>query len=224
MAEATGGQFLAFDAEGGIGSVADRILDQRVQYRVTFSSQANTAGSHSLQLQITDGDFETSSPPVEYEINVQPPEVAFIQPPNEIVRQTDDPELPVEQITPTTFELQILTTFPDGHARSIERSSLLVDDEVVDVRREEPFDRFEFDLSEYRRTGSHTLKVLVRDTLGLEAETIVNPVQIVISRPDQGLSALTPRFGLSGSGAGRDRGRDGANHRTHDARPKDTAP
>ena len=192
LAEATGGQFLAFDAEGGIGSVADRILDERVQYKVTFSSQANTAGPHSLQLQVTDDDFEASSPPVEYEIDVQPPEVAFIQPPNEIVRETDDPELAVEEIAPTTFELQILTTFPDGHDRSIERSSLLVDDEVVDVRRQEPFERFEFDLSEFRQSGAHTLKVLVRDSLGLEAETMENPVQILISRPDQGLSALRP--------------------------------
>ena len=188
LAESTGGQFLAFDVEGGIAEVADRILDQRVQYKVTFSSRADTAGTHLLQIQIDDDGFETIS----YEIDVRPPEVAFIQPPNEIVRQTDDPELAVEEIAPTIFDLQILTTFPDGHARSIERSSLLVDEEVVDVRREVPFDRFTWDLTEIRQTGAHTLKVLVRDSLGLEAETIETPVQIVISRPDQGLTALRP--------------------------------
>ncbi len=192
LAESTGGRFLAFDVEGGIAEVTDRILDQRVQYKVTFSSRADTAGTHLLQIQIDDDGFETISPPVEYEIDVRPPEVAFIQPPNEIVRQTDDPELAVEEIAPTIFDLQILTTFPDGHARSIERSSLLVDEEVVDVRREAPFDRFEWDLTEIRQTGAHTLKVLVQDSLGLEAETIETPVQIVISRPDQGLTALRP--------------------------------
>jgi hypothetical protein len=192
LAESTGGQFLAFDTEDGIAAVTDRILDQRVQYKVTFSSQADTPGTHLLQVQIDDDEFDTSSPPVEYEIDVQPPEVAFIQPPNEIVRQTDNPELAVEEIAPTIFELQTLTTFPDGHSRSIERSSLLVDEEVVDVRREVPFDRFEWDLSEIRATGAHTLKVLVEDSLGLEAETIEYPVQIVISRPDQGLTALSP--------------------------------
>jgi hypothetical protein len=192
LADSTGGQFLAFDVEGGIAEVADRILDQRVQYRVTFSSRADTAGTHLLQIQIDDDGFEANSPPIEYEIDVQPPEVAFIQPPNEIVRQTDNPELAVEEIAPTFFDLQILTTFPDGHARNIERSSLLVDEEVVDVRREAPFDRFEWDLTEIRQTGAHTLKVLVEDSLGLEAETIDTPVQIVISRPDQGLTALRP--------------------------------
>ena len=192
LAESTGGQFLAFDTEGGLAAVADRILDQRVQYRVTFSSQVNTPGTHLLQIQIDDDEFDTTSPPVEYEINVQPPEVAFIQPPNEIVRQTEDPDLAVEEITPTAFALQTLTTFPDGHSRDIERSSLVVDDEVVDVRREAPFDRFEWDISEIRASGAHTLKVLVQDSLGLEAETIENPVQIVISRPDQGLTALRP--------------------------------
>jgi hypothetical protein len=192
LADSTGGQFLAFDVEGGIAEVADRILDQRVQYRVTFSSRADTAGTHLLQIQIDDDGFEASSPPIDYEIDVQPPEVAFIQPPNEIVRQTDNPELAVEEIAPTSFDLQILTTFPDGHTRNIERSSLLVDEEVVDVRREAPFDRFAWDLTEIRQTGAHTLKVLVEDSLGLEAETIETPVQIVISRPDQGLTALRP--------------------------------
>ncbi len=192
LAESTGGQFLAFDTEGGLQTVVDRILDQRVRYQITFTSQADTAGTHLLQLQVSDEGFETSSPPVEYEIDVRPPDVAFIQPPNEIVRQTDDSEMAVEEIAPSSVALQILTTFPDGHNRSIERSSLLVDDKIVDVRREAPFDRFEWDLTEYRQTGAHTLKVLVRDSLGLEAETIDNPVQIVISRPDQGLTALRP--------------------------------
>lgn len=192
LADATGGQFLAFDLEGGMQSVANRILDQRVQYKVTFSSQADTPGTHLLQVQISDDDFETSSPPVEYEIDVQPPEVAFIQPPNEIVRQTDDPELEVDEISPTAYDLRVLTTFPDGHARDIARSSLLVDQEVVDVRREAPFDRFEWDLTEYRQTGAHSLRVLVEDSQGLEAETIEHPVQVVISRPEQGLTALRP--------------------------------
>jgi len=192
LAESTGGQFLAFDPEDGIGAVADRILDQRFQYKVTFSSQADTPGTHLIQVQVKDEGFQTSSPPIRYEIDVRPPEVAFIQPPNEIVRQTDDPELRVEDITPTSFDLQILTTFPDGYARSIERSSLLVDEEVADVRREAPFDRFEWDLTQYRRSGAHTLKVLVEDTLGLEAETIEHPVQVVVSRPEEGLSALRP--------------------------------
>ena len=192
LAESTGGKFLAFDPERGMGSIADLILDQRFQYKVTFSSRADTPGTHLLQIQVTDDDFEIGSPPVPYEIDVRPPEVAFIQPPNEIVRQTDDPELDLDAIAPTSFDFQILTTFPDGHTRSIERSSLLVDGEIVDVRREAPFDQFEWDLTEYRQSGTHTLRVSVEDSLGLEAETIDHPVRVVVSRPDQGLSALRP--------------------------------
>ena len=192
LAESTGGQFLFFDLEGGMAAVTGRILDQRFQYKVTFTSQAHTPGTHLLQIQVSDDGFQASSPPIRYEIDVQPPEVAFIQPPNEIVRQTDDPELEVEDIAPTSFDLQILTTFPDGHARSIERSSLLVDEEVVDVRREAPFDRFEWDLTEYRQSGAHTLSVRVEDSLGLESKTIEHPVRVVVSRPEQGLSALRP--------------------------------
>jgi len=192
LAASTGGQFLAFDLEGGMGAIADRILNQRYQYQVTFSSQANTSGTHSLQIQVGDNEFQSNSSFVRYEINVQPPEVAFIQPPNEIVRQTEDPELELGAIAPTSIDLQILTTFPDGYARSITRSSLLVDEEVVDVRREAPFDRFKWDLTEYRKSGAHVLSVQVEDSLGLEAVTIQHPVQVVVSRPEQGLSALRP--------------------------------
>jgi hypothetical protein len=192
LAESTGGQFLAFDPETGMRGVAERILDQRFQYKLTFSSQADTAGLHQLEIQVTDDSYQTSSPPMDYEIDVRPPEVAFIQPPTEIVRQTDDPELEVEEIAPTSYDLQVLTTFPDGYARDIERSSLLVDEEIIHVRREAPFDRFEWDLSEIRASGAHTLQVLVEDSLGLEAETIEHPVQIMVSRPDQGLSAIRP--------------------------------
>ena len=192
LADSTGGQFLAFDPERGMGAVADRILDQRFQYKVTFSSRADTPGTHLLRIRVTDDEIEMSSPPVPYEIDVRPPEVAFIQPPNEIVRQTDDPQLELEAIASTSLDLQILTTFPDGHARSIERSSLLVDEEVVDVRREAPFDQFRWDLTEHRQSGTHTLKVIVEDSLGLGAETIEHRVQVVVSRPEQGLSTLRP--------------------------------
>ena len=192
LAASTGGQFLAFDPDGGIEAIADRILNQRYQYEVTFSSRADTSGIHLLQIQVSNAEFESSSSLVRYEINVQAPEVAFIQPPNEIIRQTDDPEIELEAISPTSFDLQILTTFPDGHVRSIRRSSLLVDEEVVDLRREAPFDRFEWDLTEYRQSGPHILRVLVEDSLGLQAETIKHPVQLVISRPEQGFSALRP--------------------------------
>ena len=192
LAASTGGEFIAFDPEAGMTEVADRILDQRYQYRVTFSSGADTPGTHLLQVQVREDDVQSSSPPVRYEIDVRPPEVAFIQPPMEIVRQTADLDLAVEDISPTAFDLQILTTFPDGHTRDIERSTLLVDDEVVHVRREAPFDQFEWDISEIRQTGARTLKVRVEDTLGLTAETVEHPVLITVSLPEQGLSALRP--------------------------------
>ncbi|MFQ5942719.1 MAG: FHA domain-containing protein [Anaerolineales bacterium] len=192
LADSTGGQFLAFDPERGLGEVAGRILDQRYQYKVTFYSQADTPGTHMVRIQVSDEGFQTISPPVSYDIDVRPPEVAFIQPPNEIARQTDNPDLELDKIAPTSFGLQILTTFPDGHARSLVRSSLLVDDEVIDVRRVAPFDRFEWDLTKHRQSGIHTLRVLVEDSLGLEAETIEHPVQVIVSRPELGLSAFRP--------------------------------
>lgn len=192
LAEATGGQFLAFDPEQGMRELTERILDQRYQYRLMFSSQADEPGAHQLVVQLRDEDLQAESPQVAYEIDVRPPEVAFIQPPAEILRETDDPEMESDVIPPTAWSLQLLTTFPDGHPRSITRSTLLVDDEVVAQRRAPPFDEFQWDISGYRQSGSHILSAVVEDSLGLVATTIDHPVQVVVSRPEEGLSALRP--------------------------------
>ena len=194
LAEATGGRFVRYDSQAGLGELADWILAQRFQYRLSFSSQTNTPGAHTLQIVVNTNDLEAASSLVNYSIDVQPPQIAFIQPPNEVLRQTENPDLPVEAIQPVAYQLDLLVTFPDGHPRPIRQSRLLVDGEVVAANVEPPFERFEWDLTSFRQSGTHTLQAIIEDSIGLEAESVELPVQITIETPPRGLSAFRPAF------------------------------
>lgn len=192
LAAATGGEFVVSSTETGIEDLADRLLEQRHQYRLSYRSQASSAGPHTLQLVGEIGGAEQASTPITYQIEVAPPQVAFIQPPNLVTRATDDPELAPQDIPPTTTELELLLTFPDGHPRQIVHSELVVDGDPVIVRDQPPFERFSWDLSRYPESGSHTISASVIDELGLEANTVAVSVQVDLVRPPQGLSAIRP--------------------------------
>ncbi len=192
LASATGGEFRTFDAEAGIEDLAQQIVQQRHQYRVTYTSQANSSGSHTLQIAAEVDGVEQLSSPLNYDIDVQPPQVAFIQPPTVVTRATDDPEVEPTDIQPTSYELELLVNFPDDHPRGIIRSELIVDDQPLVERNAPPFDRFVWDLSRYIENDTHTIAAVVEDELGLESRTVTVPVQIELVRPPQGLTAFQP--------------------------------
>jgi hypothetical protein len=192
LAEATGGQFILFDPEAGLMDLMDQVLAQRTRYVLTYTSQINTSGEHQLRVRFSQGDLEAISEPMSYEIEVQPPEIAFVEPPSSITRQSDDTTLPLALLPPTSRTLQILVTFPDGHPRSLRVSRLFVDEELVLEKLNPPFDEFEWDLSNYTISQDHTLQVVVEDELGLQATSIRVPISIQIVPPARGLSALGP--------------------------------
>lgn len=192
LAQATGGQLLLYDPDTGFDALTGLVLDQRYQYRLDFTSQANTPGTHTIRVVAEVDGVPQASLPISYEIDVQPPEIAFIQPPSLITRETDDPELEPNNIPPQSVQLQLLLNFPDGYPRPIVQSELRVDGEVVAVRRSPPFDEFRWDLSQIVQSEEHAISAFVEDSLGLEALTIEVPVQVEVSRPPQGISAFRP--------------------------------
>jgi hypothetical protein len=194
LADATGGRFIVYEPQSGFDELSGLVLDQRYQYRLAFSSQAKTAGTHTIQVVAEVDGISQSSIPITYEIDVQPPQIAFIQPPALVTRQTDDPDLELQSIPPQSVRLELLLTFPDGYPRDIVHSELRVDGEVVAERSEPPFNEFTWDLSEIAQSETHTISAFMEDSLGLEAQTIDVPIQIDISRPAQGISAFRPAF------------------------------
>ncbi|NIS82711.1 MAG: FHA domain-containing protein [Anaerolineales bacterium] len=195
IADATGGQLLLFDPDLGLNEFAERILAQRTQYQLTYTSKAITSGSHRVQVRLTDVDLETFSEIRTFDINVLPPEVAFIQPPDLIVRQTEDPTLAIEDLPPNREDLQLLVTFPDEHPRPLSRSQLIVDGEIVNERLEAPFQEIEWDLTDYLQDETHSIQVVVEDILGLQGVSIELPVFVEVRTPPRGLATLRSAIG-----------------------------
>lgn len=195
LAEATGGEFVFFNPESGLAFLAERILESRVQYLLSYESRASQSGPHAVQVRVTGDGLEAISELRGFEVEVLPPEVTFIQPPLEIVRQSEDPAVEPRALPPTSQPLQLLITFPDRHPRDIQRSALLVDGEVVVQNLRAPFDAFEWDLRSYVVDEQHVLSAMVQDSLGLEASSIEIPVEIHIEAASRGLTALQPAVG-----------------------------
>lgn len=195
LAVETGGQLITFDPLLGLDELAEKILLQRTQYLLTYNSLAATAGLHQVQIQFTEGGRDTLSDPQIFEIDVRPPEVTFIQPPDLIHRQIDDSSSAPDAFSPISQSLQLLITFPDQHLRAIISSQLFVDGELISQNNEAPFDSFEWDLSNYLETNTHTIQVIVEDALGVQGSSISHPIDILVETPPRGLAALRPALG-----------------------------
>jgi hypothetical protein len=195
LAEDTGGEFIIFDPELGLSFLAQRILSQRTQYLLSFVSQITLPGDHQLRVGLNSDSFQAESPILNFRLDLSPPDLAFIDPPDEIRRETDDLNLTVDQIPPISHSLRLLITFPDGYPRPITSSQLIVDGEVLQSSNAAPFDEFEWDLSGYTETGLHTLRAVVIDSFGMETSSVDVPVLVSITKPPGGLAALRPALG-----------------------------
>jgi len=191
-AEATGGSFEVFDPELGLGALESRLQDVRTRYAVSYTSPANTSGPHSVQLALTTPDLAASSEAVPFDVAVEAPEVAFIQPPARIVRQTTNSDTPLADIPPTFIDLPLLVTFPDGHPRPLAGLQLYVNGELQESVDEAPFDRPRWDLSSIVEGRAFLLRAAVSDSQGLTASTEIVPISVEVIPGPRGLEALRP--------------------------------
>jgi hypothetical protein len=195
LAEETGGELILYDESTSLIALATHIFEQRMQYKLTYASQAVTTGAHAVQVRVRGDGLDAISKPINFTIAVEPPDVAFIQPPDQIIRQTDDPSLVPETLPPLSQTLQILITFPDNHLRSITRSQLIVDGKVAAENLSEPFDTFIWDLTAYRESASHVIQATLEDSLGLQCKSIPLSVYVEVQLPPRGLDAIRPALG-----------------------------
>jgi hypothetical protein len=198
LSEATGGQMFLFNPDEGLLRHLQHILSQRTLYELRYRSQANASGTHEVQVRVVADDLNVISNSTQYQIEVLPPEVVFIHPPNTIARHTEDPSLEPESIPPLSYNLKALITFPDGHPRSIVFSTLSVDGEILSTQIDSPFDTFTWDISSYDETGTHLLQVSIEDELGLQGESSEIPVTIDVSFPRRGITFNQPALATVG--------------------------
>jgi hypothetical protein len=193
LASLTGGQSFTYQGNEPVPDPEQYLEALRGAYQVAYQSAVKESGSHQVvvRIQTPSGEIETS--PRTYEVNLLPPQPAFVTPPLEINRNPPSVEStevetttsPYSTYQPTRVDLQIITSFPDERQRPIRQSTLFVNNEPIQVNNEPPYDWFTWDISQYSASAQYTLRAEVLDSLGLAGSSIDHTVQVIIDQPDQ---------------------------------------
>jgi len=193
----TGGQYYLYSGTEGLPTPEEYLAPLRRTYELTYTSAIFTSGSHTLSIQVGNNGGELGSQTMAFEMDVQPPNPILVLPPEQIVRQ-----MPAEgrfdalSLVPNTQQIEAIIEFPDGHPRSLQRTALYVDGQLVAENTTEPFDIFVWDLGDYAENSQHNLQVEAVDSLGLSKTSPGYPVTITVLRPPGGLLVFLQSNGL----------------------------
>lgn len=193
LADSTGGRYLTFTGLETLPDPEEWLSPLRHIYQLSYTSQIREAGQQSLSIQVNAKGLALTTPTVNFELNVQPPNPALLSPPIQILRQNADNPFDIENFLPTSQEISALVEFPDGYPRKLMRTTLYVDGEKVAENNTEPFDKFDWDLMAYVASGEHRLEVEAEDQLGLVRKSSPVPVQVTILQPPGGVFGLLVR-------------------------------
>lgn len=187
---ASGGQFFVYTGEETIPNPESYLEAWRSIYRLEYLSQVASSGAHLITAQIQTTGIALEAPAIGFEIDLQPPEPAFVSPPIQVTRKALSPAgsptagaAGATTWLPEAQELQVVFDFPDGRKRPIVYSALYVNGQLVAENQAAPFDRFTWKLADYTASSSYQLKVEARDSLGLTGASVEIPVAIRIETP-----------------------------------------
>jgi hypothetical protein len=191
LANQTGGNLFTYTGEEPLPNPEDTLEPLRHIYRLVYQSRITTSGAHHMGVQVQYGVERIESNQQSFEVNIQPPQPAFVSPPISIQRQLEgggeaqkSSQETAADLTPKEQALQVIFDFPDGRMRPIVQASLLVDGVVVAQNMNPPFDQFVWKLEDYKEDGTHRVQVQVQDAFGLTGMSIEIPVTITVERPE----------------------------------------
>jgi hypothetical protein len=183
LAQETEGSYFAYSGVEMIPELELSLEPLRNTYHMEYKSGINTSGFHEMAVQVQLEGSEYISSPIQFELEVLPPNIAFVSPRLKIERvNSGEAEANPETLVPSRENLEVLIEFPDGFERPIERSALYIDGEIAEVNTSPPFDQFSWDLREYTSTGEHVLRVEVEDSLGLSSTSMDTIVLVSLKR------------------------------------------
>jgi hypothetical protein len=194
LALQSGGSFFAFSGAETFPDLTAELAPLRHIYALTYTSALTTSGEHAFGVEIKAPEGTIQAQDQMFEVDVQPPNPIFVQPPLQIKRQPpgDDP-YNTEILLPAKQTIEVLVEFPDGHPRDLKRTTLYVDGEVVDENTSVPFENFTWHLSAYEKSGQHELIVEAEDMLGLKKSSMGTPVTLTVIQPPRGIQAFLAR-------------------------------
>lgn len=191
LAEQTGGKFFNYTGDESLPALEEFLEPLRSIYTLSYLSQVRGSGSQQVIAQVNTSAGQVETPPESYEIDLLPPDPAFIAPPLEITRKPPEDDLdpttdpPVEQYLPQKQSLEVLVSFPDERMRLLTRTSLFVNGVLEAENRQPPFDLFTWDLTDITASGPYALRVEAEDSFGLVGSSIENITQVNVELPAQ---------------------------------------
>jgi hypothetical protein len=195
LALQTTGSFFAFSGVETFPDLDAELAPLRHIYELTYTSSLAKSGDHSLGAEVDAPQGTFTAPEKTFSVDVQPPNPILVSPPLQIKRQPspDDP-YNEEALIPAQQTIEILVEFPDGHARELKRTALIVDGQVVDENTSEPFETFTWDIRQYNESGFHEIIVEAEDMLGLQKSSIGIPVSLTVIQPPGGIEGFVGRY------------------------------
>ena len=194
LAQQTNGSFFTFSGKEQFPDPNAYFDPLRHIYSLIYTSRLSSGGDHTIGLYVNTADGRIPALNRSFTVDVQPPNPIFLSPPLQIKRQppADDPYS--DALTPTQQPIEIIVEFPDGHPRTLKRTTLYVDGQIVDQNTTEPFENFFWDLSTYEASGQHEIIVEAEDVLGLKKTSIGIPVTLTVVQPQRGIRALFGKY------------------------------
>lgn len=192
LSEQTGGQFSNITGEESVPDLETYLDPLRSVYQLVYDSQITSSGTHQISAEIQTGGETITSDSQNFDLNIQPPDPAFISPELEILRRPPQDklkempadEIPLSEYSPTQQKIHVLVDFPDGLNRPLAKTTLFVDGTAVAQNTAPPFDEFTWNLQNYTTDGDHILKVEAQDSLGLTGASIDTLIQVKIKQAD----------------------------------------
>jgi len=197
MASRTGGQFFHITGGESIPDPEQYLKQLGFLYHLAYDSGLQETGTYPLEIHVELPNETLRGESLPFYIDIHPPNPMLIAPPAVISRQANTGAGDTDEtLSPETYPIEIMVSFPDGYPREIVGSRLIVDGRVVAVRVSAPFDSFTWDLTGLTESVEHNIMVEVDDSLGLSGRTILTPVQIDILATESLPSLTWPQVGL----------------------------
>jgi hypothetical protein len=182
-AEATEGSFFSFSGAETLPALASYLDPLRFKYQVVYDSFIQETGTYTIEVQVDQADFQKRSDKVSFDITVAAPNPIFLSPPSSVTRSwVKNDETRKWSLTPSQQIINFMLEFPDGHTRSLSLSQLYVDGMLAVENKSEPFNEFNWDLSQYTETADHKLQIKIEDEAGLSAATVEIPITVVVEQ------------------------------------------
>jgi hypothetical protein len=186
MADDTGGSFFVYSGAEQLPDLNAYLNPLSHEYKVTYQTQIKKTGTFTLQLQVSQKNYDVTSSKMSFDMTAEAPNPIFLSPPESITlnwSQTDKKSPWV--ISPSLYTLKYMLEFPDGHERLITTARLFVDGKLETEVTKEPFNELSWNLRQYSETGTHVLQIFIEDSAGFTASTIKTPVVITVNPKPQ---------------------------------------